>query len=198
MPDPAPASRGLIILSTALRRLARAFGRRKQDALVPEPDGLAWSGPEERFDVTLPAHPSSLIQVRQALRRLSRAAGLDDDRTFALQVAAGEAITNVIEHAYGPAGGIPRLYARREGDVVRVSARRESNAVVVEVMDRGRWRSDRAPVEQRRRGIQLMRGLAESVDIRTTPSGTTVRLAVSSSGSSAGAQLAEMGPGPSI
>jgi anti-sigma regulatory factor (Ser/Thr protein kinase) len=186
MPDPAPApSRGFILLSAALRRLALAFGRRRHNAFEPGADRSAWSDSTERLDLTLPAHPSSLPLVRQALRRLSRAAGLDEDRTFALQVAVGEAITNVIEHAYA-AGGIPRLYARREGDVVRVSARREGAAVVVEVTDRGRWRSDRAAFEQRRRGIQLMRGLADSVDIRTTPSGTIVRLAVSSSESSAG------------
>ena len=189
MPDSAPApSRGFIFLSAALRRLALVFGKA---------DRSAWSDSNERFDITLPAHPSSLVQVRQALRRLSRAAGLDDDRTFALQVAVGEAITNVIEHAYGPSGGIPRLYARREGDVVRVTARREGDAVVVEVTDRGRWRSDRAAFEQRRRGIQLMQGLADSVDIRTAPSGTTVRLAVSSS-ASAGAPLAKVESGPSL
>ncbi len=199
MPDPAPApSRGLALLSAALRRLAFAFGRHRQTVREPEADRSAWSDSAERFDLTLPAHPSSLILVRQALRRLSRATGLDDDRTFALQVAVGEAMTNVIEHAYGRTGGIPLLYARREGDVVRVNAHREGDAVVVEVTDRGRWQSDRAAVEQRRRGIQLMRGLADSVDIRTAPSGTTVRLAVSSSASTASEPLAEMEPGPSM
>jgi anti-sigma regulatory factor (Ser/Thr protein kinase) len=162
MADTARApSRGLIFLSAALRRLAIALG-------------LGGFDPAEQFDMTLPAHPSSHPRVRRALRRLSSAAGLDDDRTFALQVVVGEAINNVIEHAYGSgaADGILRVVARREGD-----------AVVVEVRDQGRWRSDRPDGEQRGRGILLMRGLADSVDIRSAPSGTTVRLAVSSQAS---------------
>jgi anti-sigma regulatory factor (Ser/Thr protein kinase) len=180
MADTARApSRGLILLSAALRRFAVALG----------PRGLG-------FDLTLRADPSSLLSVRRALRRIARAAGLDDDRAFALQVAVGEAITNVIEHAYGAAGGIPRLSARREGDVVRVRARRDGGTVVVEVMDRGRWRRDLPAIEQRSQGIRLMRGLADSVEIRTAPSGTTVRLAVSRA-ASPGAAPEEAAAGPS-
>lgn len=181
MADTARApSRGLILLSAALRRFIGAL----------DPRGLG-------FDLTLRADPSSLLPVRRSLRRLARAAGLDDDRAFALQVAVGEAITNVIEHAYGAAGGIPRLSARREGDVVRVRARREGDTVRVEVSDRGRWRTDPPVIEQRSQGIRLMRGLADSVEIRTTPSGTTVRLAVSRVASSLGAPPGEAAAGAS-
>jgi anti-sigma regulatory factor (Ser/Thr protein kinase) len=168
MADTARAlSRGLILLSAALRRVTSVLG------LV------------ERLDLTLPARPSSLHKARRSLRRLSRAAGLDDDRTFALEVAVGEAINNVIEHAYGPAGGIVQVCAWRDGD-----------AIVVEVRDHGRWRSDRPDGAQRGRGIRLMQGLADSVDFRRAPEGTTVRLAVSSRASSAGVPLMEAGHGP--
>ncbi len=168
-----------------LRRVAIALGLRGLGLRrVLGPRGFH---PAEQFDITLPAHPSSHPRVRRALRRLSRAAGLDDDRTFALQVVVGEAINNVIEHAYGGEGadGILRVVARRDGD-----------AVVVEVRDHGRWRSDRPDGEQRGRGILLMRGLADSVDIRSAPSGTTVRLAVSGP-ASPGALRGETEHGPS-
>ncbi len=180
MADPARAPvRGLILLSASLRRLAVAFGLCGR---------LRRGGPHpaEWFDITLPARPSSLLAVRRALRRLSRAAGLDEDRTFALQVAVGEALTNVIEHAYGGSPGSFRVCARREGD-----------GVVVEVSDSGRWRSEPPDGTQRGRGILLMQGLADSVDIRRAPEGTTVRLAVSSRASSAGAPPMETEPGPS-
>ncbi len=186
MADTARApSRGLVLLSAALRRVAIALGLRGLGLRrVPGPRGFH---PAEQFDITLTAHPSSHPRVRRALRRLSRAAGLDDDRTFALQVVVGEAINNVIEHAYGGGGadGILRVIARRDGD-----------AVVVEVRDHGRWRSDRPDGEQRGRGILLMRGLADSVDIRSAPSGTTVRLAVSGP-ASPGALCSEPKHGPS-
>jgi anti-sigma regulatory factor (Ser/Thr protein kinase) len=159
----APA-RGLLLLSAALRRLAVVFGLRGR---------LRGGGPDpvERFDITLPAHPSSLFAIRRALRRLSRDAGLDEDRIFALQVAVGEALNNVIEHAYRESDGALRVRARRDGD-----------AVVVEVSDSGRWGSDRPDGAQRGRGILLMQGLADSVDIRKAPEGTTVRLVVSAEG----------------
>ena len=206
MADTARApSRGLILLSAALRRFAMALGLRGlgptawaktarshscaygvgQGCREPEPRRRGGGfDPAEQFDMTLPAHPSSHPRVRRALRRLSRAAGLDHDRTFALQVVVGEAINNVIEHAYGAADGILRVVARREGD-----------AVVVEVRDHGRWRSDRPDGEQRGRGILLMRGLADSVDIRSAPSGTTVRIAVSGQ-ASPGAPRSETEHGP--
>lgn len=200
MADTARApSRGLILLSAALRRFAIALGLRGlprshscaygvgQGCREPEPRRRGGGfDPAEQFDMTLPAHPSSHPRVRRALRRLSRAAGLDHDHTLALQVVVGEAINNVIEHAYGGGGadGILRVVARREGD-----------AVVVEVRDHGRWRSDRPDGEQRGRGIPLMRGLADSVDIRSAPSGTTVRLAVSGQ-ASPGAPRSETEHGP--
>lgn len=161
-------SRGLILLSAALRRFT-----------IP-------LGPRKRLDLTLPARPSSLLRVRQSLRRLSRGAGFDDDRAFALEVAVGEAINNVIEHAYGPAGGNVRVCAWRDGE-----------AVVVEVSDHGRWRSDRPDGPQRGRGILLMQGLVDSVDFRKAPEGTTVRLMVSSPVSSAGDPPVGAGTGPS-
>jgi len=122
--------------------------------------------PVEQFDLTVSAEPSVLPLVRQALKRLTNAFGLTEDRAFALQVAVGEAVNNVIEHAYGTAAG-----------TLRVRTRRQEDSLVVEVEDHGRWRPERA--EGRGYGIPLMRTLVDSVEVDSTPSGTLVRLAVS-------------------
>jgi PAS domain S-box-containing protein len=121
--------------------------------------------PVDQFDLTIPAAPAALPVVRQALRQVTRTVGLDEDRAMALQVAVGEAMNNVIEHAYGAASGM-----------VHVRVRRDGNALIVHVEDHGSWRPPRA--EGRGHGLALMRGLVDAVEIDSTPSGTTVRLRI--------------------
>jgi PAS domain S-box-containing protein len=123
------------------------------------------AAPVEGFHLTVPAEPSSLPRVRQALRQLIRALGVGDDRGMALQVAVGEALNNAIEHAYGTTSGTVHVRAAHDGKVV-----------VVEVADNGRWRPPRT--EGRGHGLTLMRGLVDEVEIDSRPSGTIVRLSI--------------------
>jgi|GEM_PF-1655734 len=137
--------------------------------------------PLDRFELTLPAEPSALIAIRQALRRLGHAVGLNEERLFALQVAVGEAVNNVIEHAYGAAGGAVRLHVRREG-----------HAVTVDVEDHGRWRPERSQPGGRGRGIGLMQALVDSAEIQTTSSGTVARLRIEIAAPPSGTSPREM------
>ena len=121
-------------------------------------------GPVDRLDVTLPAEPSSLRLVRQAVAQLSAGVGLDPRRSFDLNVAVGEAVNNVVEHAYGAATGTIHVRAYREDSVLRV-----------EVEDAGRWRRDR-PDNPGGRGFNLMRALTDGVHVVTGEKGTIVRL----------------------
>ena len=123
-------------------------------------------GAVDRLDITLPAEPSSLRLVRQAMAQLSAGVGLDDRRSFDLSVAVGEAVNNVVEHAYGAATGVIHLRAYREDSVLRV-----------EVEDAGRWRPDR-PDNPGGRGFNLMRALTDGVHVVTGENGTIVRLTV--------------------
>jgi len=123
-------------------------------------------GPLDRLEVTLPAEPSSLRLVRQAVAQLSAGVGLDRRRAFDLNVAVGEAVNNVVEHAYGAASGTVKLRAYRDDSVLRV-----------EVEDTGRWRPDR-PDNPGGRGFNLMRALTDGVHVVTGEHGTIVRLTV--------------------
>jgi len=123
-------------------------------------------GPVDRLDVTLPAEPSSLRLVRQAVQQLSAGIGLDQRRAFDLNVAVGEAVNNVVEHAYGAESGSMHLRAYREDSVLRI-----------EIEDTGRWRPDR-PNNPGGRGFNLMRALTDGVHVVTGEKGTTVRLTV--------------------
>ncbi|HEY3247347.1 MAG TPA: ATP-binding protein [bacterium] len=94
------------------------------------------------------------------------AAHLSSEQVQALHLAAGEAATNVVEHAYGPEGGSLRLRTYRHGPTFSV-----------EIADHGRWREGAAR-EMSGRGTSIMRALVDDMDITRAASGTTVRLSM--------------------
>ena len=81
-----------------------------------------------------------------------------------LALAASEACANAIEHAYGPAPGLLEVSAS-------ISAAGEA---VVAIRDFGNWRAPRG--ENRGRGLMLMEGLTDSVEVVQRDEGTTVQL----------------------
>ena len=115
------------------------------------------------IDVAFPADPQSSPELRRALRAFLEVVRLDNGRIDDMLLAAGEATSNAIEHAYRGANGTVRL-------VAYVAAHR----LVVEVRDNGRWRLEGDP--ERGRGLGIMRALVDHVSIESTRSGTNVRL----------------------
>jgi serine phosphatase RsbU (regulator of sigma subunit)/anti-sigma regulatory factor (Ser/Thr protein kinase) len=111
----------------------------------------------------LDASPDSAPLLRHTLRRWLAQSHLEAAEIFDLTVAASEAFSNAIEHAYGAGDATIDVDARVDGDVVRVTVR-----------DWGRWREQRG--QHRGRGIALMRGLMDEVDVASGPEGTTVRM----------------------
>ncbi|HYM70707.1 MAG TPA: anti-sigma factor antagonist [bacterium] len=120
----------------------------------------------DQFEITLPAEPRNAVLIRQALRRLAADAGLDRDRLASVTVAVGEAVNNVIEHAYGAKTGSVRVRARLDRSMLRI-----------DVADEGTWRPAR-PSDGGGHGLHVMKALVDVVDVDTTPAGTTVRLTV--------------------
>lgn len=111
----------------------------------------------------LDASPDAAPLLRHTLRRWLAQSRLDEEEIFDLTVAATEAFANAIEHAYGAGDASIEIEARLDGDVVRLMVR-----------DWGRWREQRG--QHRGRGIALMRGLMDEVDVTAGPDGTTVRM----------------------
>ena len=101
------------------------------------------------------------------LRTWLNQAGVDPDQALNVLVAAGEALTNSIEHGHrhGPEG-LVRLQATAFGDSLRVT-----------VVDAGSWKTPQPTANPHRgRGIALMRGLMQSVEISPGEDGTTVAM----------------------
>jgi anti-anti-sigma factor len=111
----------------------------------------------------LPAEPQVLATLRRALRQWATQSGASDEDTHDVVLAVDEAVTNVIEHAYTSAGG----YVEVEGTICQGLAK-------IVIRDRGRWRPSR--VDEGGRGLVLMQGLMEKVDVVTGPGGTEIRI----------------------
>jgi serine phosphatase RsbU (regulator of sigma subunit)/anti-sigma regulatory factor (Ser/Thr protein kinase) len=118
---------------------------------------------EDTLEMTLPARPNVLGGLRNTLARWLQAAGADENELFDIILSASEAATNAIEHAYG---------AREASFTVRCEQGRQQ--VTVTVCDIGRWRTIR--LQRGGRGLQIMRSLADSVEVKSDEGGTTVTI----------------------
>ena len=157
----APPSPARAIQETVLRE-------RPEDDVAVLTVGIAHS-PIDQLDMRFPAIPPSAPLVRQALRTLATGLRIPEDKLFAVQVAVGEALNNAIEHAYGVSTGSVRLRAWTTG-----------YNLVIDVTDAGHWRPKRddGRDEGRGRGIAIMRGLMDGVEILAEEASTTVRLTI--------------------
>ena len=81
-----------------------------------------------------------------------------------MALACSEACANAIEHAYSPPAGQVEIEATVSGD----------RTALITIRDFGRWRPPRG--KNRGRGMEWMRGLAETVDVEHREDGTSVRL----------------------
>ncbi|MBV9349933.1 MAG: SpoIIE family protein phosphatase, partial [Mycobacterium sp.] len=119
------------------------------------------------LEVDIPADVSYLARARTALRSWLARAGVDPDLKLNVLIAAGEAVSNAIEHGHRDSHeGTISLRATTMVDEVRLT-----------VTDTGSWKPPQPAGEScRGRGFNLMRALMHDVTIQPADSGTTVRL----------------------
>jgi anti-anti-sigma factor len=111
----------------------------------------------------LPAEPETVASLRRSVGQWAARSGASDEEVHDLVFAVGEAVTNVIEHAYTSAGGD-----------VEVEASIHHGLAQILVRDRGQWRPPRP--DEGGRGLWLMQELLEKVDVVSGPGGTEIRL----------------------
>lgn len=117
-----------------------------------------------KLELRLPAEPESLALMRRALERWLGAIGVDDETSYELKVACGEACMNAVEHAYPPGDAVFTVRALNLGSDVEIVVR-----------DFGFWRPPR-PGSDRGRGLELMKRLTDSLKVVPGSEGTTVHL----------------------
>lgn len=112
---------------------------------------------------SLPAQPERLAGMRRILGRWLRQNGSAPDETSDILVACTEACANVIQHAYASKDGPMDIAVSIDGGALTVSVR-----------DFGIGMPEPSEDESSNRGLQLMRGLMDSVDVVSGPEGTNV------------------------
>ena len=116
------------------------------------------------LSLSVPPQIDSLPMVRRVLRRWLVEQGASDREVEEMTLACSEACANAIEHAYSPPAGSVKLKGEVLGD----------RTLVLEIRDYGRWRPPRGA--HRGRGMQLMRGLADAVEVMPHEDGSSVQL----------------------
>ena len=142
------------------------------DVMLPEGAGdddaallvVRAEGLSETLVARFPADVESIPVMRRLLGRWLDEAGATQADVEDLMLASAEAAANAIEHAYGLESGVVevRAWISREGPVK------------VAVRDFGNWRPPRGT--HRGRGLMLMEGLADGVEITRSDEGTTIEL----------------------
>jgi serine phosphatase RsbU (regulator of sigma subunit)/DNA-binding response OmpR family regulator/anti-sigma regulatory factor (Ser/Thr protein kinase) len=105
---------------------------------------------------------TELAAMRNEVRDAMKAAGMNGTVVDDIVLATSEAAGNVVRHAYGGAPGLLEV-AMTIGD----------ERVDLRVRDEGAWRESNRPG---RRGMEIMRGVMDTVDVDTGRAGTTVRM----------------------
>jgi PAS domain S-box-containing protein len=108
-----------------------------------------------------PARATELAPLRRGLTRWLESVDVPSSDVMVITVAASEAATNAIEHAY----------ERKEG-WVEIEANREGDDVVIAVRDGGRWRPKARGGGGR--GLGLIGRLMDEFELRRSDQGTEV------------------------
>jgi anti-sigma regulatory factor (Ser/Thr protein kinase) len=111
----------------------------------------------------VPAEPRMLAPLRQTLRRWLREIDAAPPVANDILIACGEVCANVIQHAYGA-----------KEDLLEIGLDLSDGTAEVTVRDHGCWRP--SPGIHGGHGLPLIRELMESVEVRSGPEGTVVRM----------------------
>lgn len=154
------------VCAELLRRMAPPTGYRDDVVvLAVRPTHATASS----FAAVVPAAPAQVPIVRDRLRNWLSEIAVDPIRRHDILLAAGETVTNAIEHG--------SLNEPRRTVSVEAFVRQET--VAITVGDSGRWAGDSSASLRSRgrgRGLTLISALADRVDTVRTPSGTRVAL----------------------
>ena len=121
-------------------------------------------GAPDDFEMRISAQAEELRSIRQALGTWLDGQGAPPEVGAEVALAVHEAAANVVEHAY----------PRGSGALI-VRARHDNGRLVVVVEDEGEWRAP-SRTDQRGRGLALMHGLMDDVEIVPSEAGSGTRV----------------------
>jgi serine/threonine-protein kinase RsbW len=119
--------------------------------------------PGETFSESYPAVPQAVAQARTSLADFAREAGADQDQLDAIRLAASEAVTNAVMHAY---------HEGQQGSV-QISASYIEDELWLLIADAGNGLMPRANSPGLGLGLALIAQLADEFQILSRGSGGT-------------------------
>jgi serine/threonine-protein kinase RsbW len=125
-----------------------------------------------RLRLTGPALPLQLSAVRGRVAAWAEGLGASPETVDDLVLATHEALANVADHAYSDRAHLDGESGSASLDAELTTA----GEIVVMVRDQGRWRPPAADPGWRGRGLLIIRGLSDDVEIRHDGAGTTVQM----------------------
>ena len=146
------------VADTVLQEMAPPQGYDDDVAIVVYHDVRA------PFRIELPAAAELLSDVRLRLSEWLQAAAVPGELAGDIVLAANEAATNCIEHAY----------VGRDPGEMRVEAHLVDDGIRVRVVDDGHWKTPSGDTRLRGRGLPIMDAISESVYVERAPTGTAV------------------------
>ncbi|OMC45902.1 SpoIIE family protein phosphatase [Mycobacterium sp. IS-1264] len=153
------------VADAVLRELAPASGYDDDVAMV------IYRHQPKRFRIESDAAADNLVNIRHRLAVWLQSVGVANGLAADIVLVVNEACTNCVEHAYR---GHPVGFMLVEADATEGDIR-------VRVVDAGSWKTPAANPGNSGRGLVLMRALSDTMEIDSSPTGTTVDISFRSS-----------------
>ncbi len=121
---------------------------------------------------TFPARFEALDAVRELVAAVARENGFDEKEVYSLQLAADEAASNIIEHAYaGETDATFEVACYMQGDALVIAMRDEGRSFDMANVKDPDLKTDLNDRQIGGLGIYLMRKLMDEVRYQSSPSG---------------------------
>src|SRR5689334_849981 len=118
------------------------------------------------LEATFPGTPPGVGALRRAVAEIARRAGMTETEVDAVRLAASEAASNAVIHAY-----------REHAGDLRLRARLQDGELLVVIADEGGGLSPRTDSPGLGLGLPIMAHVSERFEVVSGPDGTEIHLA---------------------
>lgn len=126
---------------------------------------------------TFPARFEFLDEIRDMVAKTARAGGFSEKTIYALQLAADEAATNIIEHAYaGIKNASLEITCDMQGDKIIITMHDSGKPFDSKTIKEPNLTADLAKRQIGGLGVYLMRKLMDSVNYESSKSGNLLTM----------------------
>jgi anti-sigma regulatory factor (Ser/Thr protein kinase) len=136
----------------------------------------ACSRPVGSLRIEVPALAEQLAEIRHRLTGWLEPIGVSATSIADIVLVVNEACTNCIEHAYRGVDAGPIL----------VDATYDCGQIIIDVADRGVWKTPGSQPSTRGHGLPIMRAVSQATHVMPSPAGTTVRVTFNAASDTAG------------